>query len=123
MAIPPIDLPNLTDRTKVMTMLRDGLISHDTRLQNLRDDQNELRKDVEMLKEAALTGNPSTGLLSHSERIRDLEKYAESIKDTIRYWGRLIGGALLLNFLGFMAGIIIALIQFLPILTKLANKP
>ncbi len=122
MVIPPIDI-NMTDRTKVMNMLRDGLIAHDTRLQGLRDDINEQKKDIEFIKETTLIGNPSTGLLSHSERLRDLETYAESVKDTIRYWGRMIGGALLLNFLGFMTGVIIAVLRFLPILEKLASKP
>lgn len=121
--MPPIDLPNMTETTKVLTMMRDALISHDTRLQNIRDDLNEARTDVEILKTTTIAGNPATGLLSHSERLRVLENYAETIKETIKYWGRLIGGALLLNFLGFMAGVIIAVIRFLPILEKLANRP
>lgn len=123
MGIPPIDLPNMTDTTKVLTMLRDGLIAHDTRLQGLRDDINELNVDVKVIKEATLAGNPTTGLLSHAERIRILETYADGIKDTIRYWGRMVGGAMLLNFLGFMTGVIVAIIRFLPVLEALAKKP
>lgn len=104
-------------------MLRDGIIAHDTRIQDIRNDVNENKKDIEIIKEATLNGNPTTGLISHSERIRELEKYADSIKDTIRYWGRVIGGALLLNFLGFMFGIIVAVLRFLPLLEALAKKP
>ena len=123
MAIPPINTPNMTDRTRVMNMLRDGLIAHDTRLQSLRDDHNELKKDVELIKEATIVGNSATGLLSHAERIRNLEAYIEGTKDTIKYWGRVIGGALLLNFIAFLAGIVVALIKFLPVLERLANQP
>lgn len=123
MAMPPIDLSSMTERTKVMNMLRDGLIAHDTRIQNIRDDLNETRKDLDIIKEAAITGNPATGLISQAERIRNLESFTEGIKDTIRYWGRVIGGALLLNFIGFMAGIVIAVIRFLPVLEQLAKKP
>lgn len=123
MAMPPIDTPSVTSTTKILNMLRDGIIAHDTRIQDIRNDVNENKKDIEIIKEATLNGNPTTGLISHSERIRELEKYADSIKDTIRYWGRVIGGALLLNFLGFMFGIIVAVLRFLPLLEALAKKP
>lgn len=122
MAMPPIDLPNLTDTGKVLTMMRDAIIGHDTRLQKLRDDVSEQEKDIDMLKTAVLTGDNASGLLSHSERIRNLEKYAETVRDAIKYWGRFIGGALLLNFIGFMTGIIVALVRFLPLLEKLASN-
>jgi hypothetical protein len=122
MTMPTIELPtNMTENTKWQTIIREALIAHDTRLQDLRNDAKELRKDIDVLTEATLAGNPTTGLLSHSERIRELEKYADSIKETIRYWGRLIGGALLLNFLGFMTGIVVAVLQFLPLLKALVE--
>jgi hypothetical protein len=121
MAMPPIDIPNMTETTKVLTMMRDALIGHDTRLQNLRDDQSELKADVELLKSNVLTGAGTS--LSHAERIRNLETFAESVKDTIKYWGRLIGGALILNFLGFATGILVAILKFLPILERLASQP
>jgi hypothetical protein len=117
---PPIDIPSMTDSQKVMNMLRDGLIAHDTRLQNMRDDMSEQEKDITALKKIVIIGN---GELSHSERIRKLEGFVVKIEDGFKYWGRLIGGALLLNFLGFMTGIIVALIKFLPILEKLAANP
>lgn len=119
--MPPIDLPNMTETTKVLTMMRDALIGHDTRLQGLRDDLNETNADVELLKANVLTGAGTS--LSHAERIRNLETFADGVKDTIKYWGRLIGGALILNFLGFATGILVALIKFLPILERLANQP
>lgn len=120
--MPQIDLPNLSDTQKVLTMLRDGLIAHDTRLQGLRDDVTEQQKDIDILRTAVLTGDNS-GHLSHAERIRNLETYMEGLRDTIKYWGRLIGGALLLNFLGFMTGVLVAVIRFLPVLEKLASQP
>lgn len=117
--MPTFDLPNMTERTKAINMLRDAVIGHDTRLQGLRDDLNDTKADVKILKANVLTGEGTS--LSHAERIRNLETYVEGIKDTIKYWGRFIGGALLLNFLGFMTGIIVAIIKFLPVLEKLAS--
>lgn len=119
--IPPINLPNMTDSQKVLNMLRDGLISHDTRLQNMRDEINEHDSEIQILRKIVITGDDNT--LSHSERIRKLEGFVEKLEDALKYWGRFIGGALLLNFLGFLAGIIVALVKFLPVLEKLANQP
>lgn len=119
--MPPIDLPNLTDTAKVFTMMRDALISHDTRLQDIRNDLNDSKKDIDTLKEVVLIGNPTTGLLSHVEIIRNLETYINGLKENNKYWGRLIGGALVLNFLGFMTGVVIAVVRFLPLLEKLAK--
>lgn len=121
MTTPNIDLPNMTETAKILTMMRDALIAHDTRLQGLRDDLNDTTKDVTVLKETVLTGTANS--VSQAERIRNLETFAESIKDTIKYWGRLVGGALLLNFIGFMTGVLVAVIRFLPILERLASKP
>lgn len=121
MAIPPIESDEMTNTIKTLNILRDGLISHDTRLQHMRDEFNETKKDVDELKTVVMIGRP--GELSHAERIRDLETYINSLKDTVKYWGRLIGGALLLNFLGFTAGILVAVIKFLPILEQLARNP
>lgn len=120
--MPQIDLPNLSNTQRVLNMLRDGLIGHDTRLQGLRDDVTEQQKDIDMLKTAVLTGDNS-GHLSHAERLRNLETYVDGVKDAIRYWGRLIGGALLLNFLGFSAGVLVAVVKFLPVLERLAAQP
>lgn len=120
--IPPIDTPSMTSTTKVLTMLRDGLISHDTRLQNIRTDLNETRTKVDVLETKVLIGDGNKEL-SHAERIRNLEHFTDQIKDSLKYWGRFIGGALLLNFFGFLGGIVVALIKFLPVLEKLANKP
>lgn len=122
MTIPPIETPSMTETTKVLTMLRDGLISHDTRLQNIRTDLNETSAKVTILETKVLIGDGEKEL-SHAERIRNLENFIEQVKDSLKYWGRFIGGALLLNFLGFLAGIILAVIKFLPLLEKLANKP
>lgn len=119
--IPPINLPNMTDSQKVLNMLRDGLISHDTRLQNMRDELNEHDSEIQLLRKMVVTGDDGT--LSHSERIRKLEGFVEKLEDALKYWGRFVGGALLLNFLGFLAGIIVALVKFLPVLERLANQP
>lgn len=118
--LPPIDIPNMTDSQKVLNMLRDGLIAHDTRLQGLRDGLNETDTKVHTLETIVITGDKE---LPHTERIRKLEGYVGDIRDAFRYWGRLVGGALLLNFLAFLGGIIVAIVKFLPVLERLANHP
>lgn len=119
--IPPIILANMTDTQKVINMLRDGLVSHDTRLQNMRDELNEHDGDIQVLRRTVITGDDNT--LSHAERLRKVEGFVEKLEESLRYWGRLIGGALLLNFIGFMIGIVVAIVRFLPLLEKLANQP
>lgn len=119
--LPPIDIPNMTDSQKVLNMVRDAIIGHDTRLQDLRNGLTETQADVNTLKSIVMTGDGP--ILSHAERIRNLETFTEGIKDTIKYWGRFIAGALLLNFLGFLSGIIVAVIKFLPVLERLATQP
>lgn len=121
--IPPIDTPSMTGTTKVLNILRDGLIAHDTRLQNLRTDLTETQNKVEILEKTVITGDLTGRELSHSERIRNLETFTGDLRDAIKYWGRYVVGALLLNFIGFMVGILVALIRFLPILEQLAKKP
>lgn len=115
--MPPIDLPNMTDTQKILTMLRDGLISHDTRIQGIRDDVNDNKKDLDMLKATVLMGD-TAGHPSHAERIRNLETYVEGTKDAMKYWGRVIGG-MLLTLLGTVFW---AIVKLLPVLEKIAAQ-
>ena len=117
MAMPQIDLPNMTDTGKVLNMMRDAIISHDTRLQGLRDDLGETQKDVEGLKQVVLTGYGTE--LPLKEVVRNHDGY---IKD-LKYWGRFVGGALIIQTITFFFGVIVALVRFLPILETLAKKP
>ena len=119
MAIPPINTPNMTDRTRVMNMLRDGLISHDTRIQNVRDDLNEQAKKVNLLEEIVLLGTPQSGQISHAERIRNLEAYASATK----FWLRTVAIAIVLQTLTFGSAAIVYFVKLYPVLERLANTP
>lgn len=114
----PTDLPGLTETQKTFDAMRNNLISVNTSLNTLQEAAKEHEVRVKKLEEVVVVGN---GELALRERVRTLESFVDDIKDVMKYWGRLIGGALLLNFLGFSVGIIVALIKFLPVLEKLAN--
>lgn len=93
---------NLTDSQKINIL---GMAVTDVR--NKTDEHHKI----------LVLGDPPT--LPLPERVRNLEDF----KKNIDYWGRFLGGALLLNFLGFTAGIVVALVKFLPVLERLANQP
>lgn len=111
--LPEIPIPNLTDSQKLYTKMIENLVSVNTAV-------NDLQADVKTLNTVVIVGN---GELPLREVVRNHEKFILDIKDTMKYWGRLVGGALLLNFIGFMIGIVLAIYRFLPILEKLAQKP
>lgn len=114
----PADLPGLTETQKTFDAMRNNLITVNTAVNILQEISKEQDVRVRKLEEVVVTGN---GELALRERVRTLENFVDDIKDVMRYWGRLIGGALLLNFLGFTTGIIVALIKFLPVLERLAG--
>lgn len=76
----------------------------------------DLRNKVDTFEKILVTGDPPT--LPLPERVRTLEKF----QDKFEYWSRIVGGALILNFLGFATGILIAVVRFLPVLEAIANK-
>lgn len=117
-----IEIPHLTDTQKSYDAMRNNLISVNTGLNTVQEGIKEQENRIAHLEVIVLNGDGNKQL-SHSERIRVLESYIDGVRDTIKYWGRLIGGALILNFLGFMAGIIVAIIKFLPVLEKIAKLP
>lgn len=53
------------------------------------------------------------------ERMRNAEGYISNLK----YWGRFIGGALVLQTLAFLFTVIVAIVRFLPLLEKIAAQP
>lgn len=118
----PIEIPNLTDTQKSYDAMRNNLLRVNTDVSILQQSDREQNDRIEELEKVVVKGSGDKEL-SHAERIRQLESYISSVKDTIKYWGRFIAGALLLNFLGFMTGIIVALIKFLPLIEKLAKTP
>lgn len=104
-----LQIANLTDTQKVNVQIIRNLTSINTSL-------NDIRHDVDVHNKILITGNGNPSL---QERLRNVESFI----DNIRYWGRLIGGAIVLQTLTLLIGIIIATIRLLPILEKLAKQP
>ncbi len=105
MAIPDIlpEYNNLTDSQKINII---GIAVTD------------LKNKSDTYEQILIKGSPPS-VLPLPERVRTLERF----QDRFEYWARFLGGALLLNFLGFATGIFVAVVKFLPILEKIANQP
>lgn len=98
---------NLTDSQKINIQILQNLTTMNTRV-------NRLAEDVAHHNKLLVTGN---GLPSLQERMRNLEEYTGSMK----YWQRFVGGAILIQTLGFMFGIVVAVVKFLPLLENLSR--
>lgn len=103
----PENVGNLTDTQKVNIKIIQNITSLNTAL-------NDMRHDVSAHNRILITGNGEPSL---QERLRSLEQFV----DSMRYWGRFISGAIVLQTLALFIGILIAIIRFLPILEKLAQ--
>lgn len=77
---------------------------------------NEMQTKISKHHTLLVEGNGEKPL---PERVRNLERF----QDRFEYWAKFLGGALILNFLGFAGGIIVAVVRFLPVLERLANQP
>lgn len=112
-------LPNTELTPEVYNDLPDSQKIHIKMLQSITSINtalNDLQHTVNVHNQVLVTGN---GKPSLQERIRNLEKYIEQLQ----YWGKFIGGALIIQTLGFFFGIVVAIVRFLPLLEKLANQP
>lgn len=103
----PEIISNMTDSQKINVQILQSLNSINTRL-------NDLGHDVGIHDKLLVTGN---GTPSLTERIRRVEEFMSSVQ----YWGRFVGGAIILQTLAFLLSIVIAMSRFLPLLEKLAN--
>lgn len=108
--LPPEVYNDLPDSQKIHIKMLQNITSLNTVV-------NDMQHKVNVHDEALVTGG--NGKPSIQERIRTMEKYI----DNLQYWGRFVGGALVVQTLGFFIGIVIALVRFLPLLERLANKP
>lgn len=106
----PEFLAGLTDSQKVHINLMQNYTSLNTVV-------NDLQHSVNMHDQILITGDAKDPSLM--ERMRNVEKYI----DGLRYWGRIVGGALIIQTLAFFAGIVVAVVRFLPLLEKLASNP
>lgn len=107
--LPPEVYNNLPDSQKIHIKMLQNLASLNTAL-------IDLQHTVKIHDDLLITGD---GKPSLQERLRTVEKYI----DNLQYWGRIIGGALIIQTLGFFVGIVIAVVRFLPLLERLAQKP
>jgi hypothetical protein len=102
-------IAKLTDSQKINIQILQNLTSLNTRI-------NTLSEDVAAHQKILITGN---GTPSLQERVRNVEEYTQSVK----YWQRFVGGAIILQSMAFMFGIIVAIVRFLPLLETLSKKP
>lgn len=77
---------------------------------------NDLSTKVHKHHEILITGNGDVSLM---ERVRNIEKFVGSFQ----YWSKFLIGALIIQTLAFLGGVVIALIRFLPVLERLAAQP
>lgn len=105
--ITPEFLAGLTDSQKVHINLLQNITSINTAI-------NDINHKVLAHEVILVTGSPSL-----QERLRNVEEYISSLK----FWGRAIGLALLAQTIAFLAGIVVALYKFLPVLERLAQQP
>lgn len=103
-----LQIANLTETQKVNVQIIRNLTSINTAI-------NDVRHDVDVHNKILITGNGEPSL---PERLRNVEEFVANV----RYWGRLIGGAIVLQTLTVLIGVIIAIIRVLPLLEKL-TKP
>lgn len=82
---------------------------------------NDMQSNIERYNKILITGD-NGGQLPLLERVRNLETYINGMKSSMKFWGRTIGAALLVQTLTFLAGIIIALVRFLPVLENLSKS-
>lgn len=106
--MPQLNIPNLTDSQKLYQALVEHLMTVSTGL-------NDVQTDVRELNKVVLLGN---GELPLREIVRSHDAF---IKD-IKYWIRLVGGAIVLQTLTFAIGVVVAVVKFLPVLESLAKN-
>jgi len=100
---------HLTESQKINIKVLQNLTSLNTAV-------NDVQHDVNIHQKLLITGN---GTPSLQERLRNVETFV----DTIRYWGRFVGGAILLQTLAFGGAVIFLIVKAYPLLEKLASKP
>ena len=103
----PEVLANLTDSQKTHIRILQNITSINTAI-------NDMQHDLNIHNKILVVGN---GELPLPERMRN----AERTLGTINYWGRFVGGALIIQTIAFFAGIVLAVVRFLPLLERLAT--
>lgn len=106
--------PSLTDlyqypESKKLEIIWMGLTEMWNRL-------NVIEGQVNEHEQILITGKaPDLPLL---ERMRNEEMFTKNL----RYWGRFLGGAIVIQTLAFIGGIVVAYFRFLPVLERIAAQ-
>jgi hypothetical protein len=112
----PEVIASLTDTQRTNLRMIQSISNINTTISSISSAMQELKTEVGTHEKILITGN---GIPSLQERLRSLEKFV----DTFQYWLRFVGGAIVLQTLAFFVGVVIALVQFLPILKRIADQP
>lgn len=115
--LPPINIPNMTETQKVLNMMRDSLIAHDTRIQGVRNDVNDNTASIKELAEVVIIGTNSAP--SHTEQLRTHQRFI----DTIVRLAWLFVSAIVVQITAFAVMAIWVVARLYPLLDKIANQP
>lgn len=113
--MPPIDIPNMTETQKVLNMMRDSLIAHDTRIQDVRNDVNDNTKNIKTLADVVIAG--TNAVPSHTEQLRTHQRFI----DTIARLAWLFVGAVVVQITAFVFMSLWIVARLYPILDKIAT--
>jgi hypothetical protein len=99
----------LTESQKINFKIIQSLTSINTAI-------NDIRHDVDVHNKLLVTGNGEVALM---ERVRNLEAFVGGM----RYWLRLVAGALMAQTITFGVAAVIYFIKLTPILERIAQQP
>ncbi len=111
-----LELPNLTETQKSFNAMQTNLLSVNSAVNTLQENDKEQDHQLTALNKAVFIGN---GELSLKETVRNHEKFISEIK----YWIKFAIGLLVAQFISFGVASVVAYIRFLPVLEQLAKKP
>lgn len=112
----PLELPGLTDTQKNLLAMQTNLLTVNTEVNTLQENEKERDKSIKKLIEVVMVGNGEPAL---REVVRGHAAFISEIKRWVRYMLMLI----ITQLLAFAAASIVAYMKFLPVLEKLAAKP
>lgn len=112
----PEIIASLSDTQRTNLRIIQSLSSINNTISSLNTTLQDIKNEVAEHDKILVTGN---GVPSMQERMRTLEAFME----TMKYWGRFIGGAIVLQTLGFAVATVIAVVRVLPLIEKLAATP
>ena len=113
--MPTFEVPNLTDTQKTFNAMQTNLLSVNTAVNTLQENEKERDRKVEKLNEVLLLGNGEPP-------IREVVRNHAAFITEIKYWMRYLIGLVIVQFVSFSVASVVAYIKFLPVLEQLAKK-